>query len=110
MPRQSSESFRKAPGPQGLHSIYMQDLILFFLVLWQQRFQCLQSYQVLTGRAGDFASLAHAYMEPGTWESAQAPLSEQLTSELERGGRRRGALISSQSRSPLGIRPQDPAV
>lgn len=49
--------------PKGLRYIYMQDPILFFLVLWQQRFQCLQSYQVLTGKAGDFASLARIKME-----------------------------------------------
>lgn len=67
MPWQSFKSFRNAPISQGFHYIYMQDPILFFLVLWQQRFQCLQSYQVLTGQAGDFASLAHIEMERGTW-------------------------------------------
>lgn len=67
------ESFRNAPIPQGLRYIYMQDPVLFPPVLWQQRFQCLQSYQVPTGHAGDFASLAHIKTERGAWGSQPSP-------------------------------------
>lgn len=79
----------------------MQNLVLFFLVLWQQRFQCLQSYQVPTGQAGDFASLAHIKMGRELGSPAQLP--EIGTANTRLRGKQ-------QADAPLGMQPPHPGV